>query len=536
MTPPPDITIGIAALSLLACLSPLLTLSYLWQLKEWRWDRLREHLQREGIFRTLFGWTRPLIVALYVAWWIVVAFLERTASNEHSFALLGYFALSVYLTPVLLGLLTVVQFVRHAQRIPKWTQKSLAVTLGAGLLDAATIAVLIWTSSLPLIPFLVLLQPVAIVLSWLAFSPIDRILKHRIIQKATVLRAQRDMMVIGITGSVGKTTTKELLAHLLADRQPLVTPAHVNTEMGVAQWLTKQLQKPQVTDKSAPRILIIEMGAYAKGEIKNLCSIVQPTMGVITYIGSQHLALFGSQQALIDAKSELLEALPETGHAFLNGDCAPCRLMKSRCKCPATIVGTAGHDDLQALAVNVLDTGIGFHVNKTSFDVPIHGAHNVTNVLLAVAVGQHLGMTLPEMKERLKTFAPPKSTFDVRTAHGVLILDDTHNASEASFQAAIEWARVQPESHKVLLTSGIIELGSKDEARIHHELGASAAPIFDEVFFLNPSLAKPFAKGFGKRVTVVGKNTAINRLPPKTLLICVGRMPKSTIDRFVPVS
>jgi len=267
------------------------------------------------------------------------------------------------------------------------------------------------------------------------------------------------------------------------------------------------------------------------GEIALLCSIVQPTIGVVTYVGSQHIALFGSQEALCRAKGELIAMLPGTGHAFLNADNARCSALAARAQCPVTTVGTGGRADIEAFEVEETTRGIRFRVEDTTYDVPIHGTHNVTNVLLAIAVAQSLGRAPQEIALRLQSFKPPAHTFDVRTECDVTILDDTHNASPASFEAAIQWARSQPAEQRVLLTSGLIELGEEQD-RTHMELGTMAAPVFDRVIFLSGQSAKPFRSGFGREVELLsGRTTPV---PPSALLVCIGRMSEETVRRLLP--
>ena len=493
-------------LALLACLSPLLTFSRLWQLKEWRWDRLREHIKEDGGLRPLFGLIRPLILGL--------------------FGFLGLFRILPswpLWTLSALAALTIIQIGARRQPFPVWTQKAKALVATALIIDAAVSYWLQATSWLVLLP---LLQPFALALAWMIWRPVDQFLKQRILRRAAKLRAAfPDLRVIGITGSVGKTTTKELLAHILADKKPLVTPEHVNTEMGVAQWLIKELAIHN------SQFAIVEMGAYRRGEIALLCRITKPSLGVLTHIGTQHVGLFGSPEQLRDAKAELIEALPEDGRAFLNGDNARCREVASRARCPVTLVGTGGHLDMEAFDIEETAAGIRFRVEQTVFDVPLHGTHNVTNVLLALAVGRHLGLTLPAMAERLRKFTATPKTFHVRHERGVTILDDTHNASEASMQAAITWAKLQPAIRKILVTPGLIEMGSLG-LTVHRELGQLAMQSFDEAVFMNKKSAQQFAQGFKKKVTLFSKETP--RIPAGTLLVCSGRMPPSVIERLLP--
>lgn len=458
---------------------------------------------------------RPAIAAIFA--WI---FLWRLLPLEQW----------VLLFLVILAGLSLVQFGLKKQRLPIPTQKALVLVATSLLLTS--IVSFVMTLHLNrlganvLLPFLGLLQPFFLALSWILWRPVDFLLKKRVLDRARTMRSrEEDLTVIGVTGSVGKTTTKELLAHVLANLPALATPAHVNSEMGVARWLIDVLSKPD-----HPRVLIVEMGAYREGEIALLSAIAQQTIGVVTHVGSQHLALFGSEEALFRGKSELITNLPESGHAFLNGDNAPARRMRELAPCPVTIVGTGGSCDLEAFDVEETATGIRFRVDGRIFSLPLHGTHNVTNVLLAIAVARHLGMTDDATAQRLKTFVPPQHTFSVRREREIMILDDTHNSGAASFRAAIAWARTQPFEVKTLLASGLIELGDQYEP-IHRELGALSAHVFQRAIFLDEESARFFREGFGKPVEVIRKE--IGPIAPGSLLVCIGRMRSSVINRLL---
>ena len=501
----PSILLG---LTLLATLSPLLTFAHLWQVKEWRWDRLREHLWSEGYVRQIIGTLRPLLFVLFGALYLVEALPKESWPAS---LLIAFLALSV------------VQVIMHRQPSPVWTQKAVALCATALIIIFAA-ALVMDPVTLPILPLLAFL---ALIVAWTLWWPIDRALKRRVFARASATRYRFDSLtVIGITGSVGKSTTKELLACVLADRHPLTTPAYVNTEMGVAQWITQEL--PRHPD---PTILIVEMGAYRRGEIRLLASVIRPTVGIITFIGSQHIGLFGSQETLSQAKAELLESLPADGHAFLNADCSLCLKLKDRCKCPLTVVGTGGPADLEAYEIEETTGGIRFRAGSVLFQLPLHGTHNVTNVLLAIAVAESLGMQREAIAKKLATFSPMHHTFSVREDHGVTILDDTHNASPTSVEAAIAWTRGQPAESKILLFSGLIELGEELD-RTHEELGSLAAPTFQRVIFLNHRSARPFTKGFGRSVEILSKIS--QKVTPGSLLVCVGRIPQATIARLLP--
>ncbi|MBI4129278.1 hypothetical protein HY464_01135, partial [Candidatus Peregrinibacteria bacterium] len=297
-------------LTLAASLSPLLTFAHLWQLKEWRWDRLREHLRTEGYIRQLFGITRPAILGLGLV-----------ATQLSAFS----FQLSASIILIAFTLLNTAQILLKKQPYPVWTRKAVTLVGTSLLLTGIAAQFSIFHSASSSWPrgnfqfsiFLPLLQPLILALALTLLFPIDHLLKQRILRHAKTLRIRfPNLTVIGITGSAGKTTTKELLAHILGP-EAIATPEHVNMELGVARWLLKNLQP---TTYNLQPVLIVEMGAYREGEIATLCSVAQPTMGIITSIGTQHIGLFGSQKAIAEAKGELFAALPKNGNAFINID------------------------------------------------------------------------------------------------------------------------------------------------------------------------------------------------------------------------
>ncbi len=412
------------------------------------------------------------------------------------------------------------------QKFPVRTQKAIALVAGALVLDLLAAILLSgiapeWTATL------VVLQAPVLGLAWLAFSPVDRLLKQRVLTAgATARRRMGHVPVIAVAGSVGKTTTKELLTHLLQDLQPLATPAHVNTEMGVAAWLSR-IER----EGGKPGVLIVEMGAYRKGEIALLCRIAQPTSGILTALGSDHLALFGSEQAIIDANAEMLDALPPNGWAVVNGDSTGARAAAHSVRCPVTITGT--ESDAQPRAINLQETpnGLRFQMNGADVFVPLHGLHMIENVMLAVAAARNLGVSEARIVELLASFRTTQNTFAVRTQRGVTVLDDTYNISPLSFRAALTWAGGRPERPRVLVTAGLLETGVEEE-RFLRELGALAADSVERVIFLTDRGRETFAQAYGKPVELL--SSATTTVHAGALLLCVGRMNPSTITRLLP--
>lgn len=518
-------------LTVLASLSPVLTFARLWQIKEWRCDRLREHMRENGWWRQLFGWTRPMIVILYLALLCTVYFVLSLLGFGGQLLALGLETKLQWLEAVTLGVLTlfsVLQSVTGRQRTPVWTRKAIIITaLSLGLLlITSLVGLAIESHVLPILP---LLAPLFVGAAWMIFLPIDKMMKQRILKRAEALRVSHpNLRIIGITGSVGKTTVKEMLSHILKDTGALTTPERVNTEMGVAAWMTKILSSEPADSN---RLLIIEMGAYRTGEIGLLCRITKPQYGIITYVGNQHLSLFGSRAAIIKGKGELFASLPKNGRAFGNSDNDAFDALKKKCVCPLTAVGTGQHADIVATDIEETPTGIQFRALDTSFRIPVAGTHNVTGALLAIAVAKEMGMKPQDIAPKLQSFKRMSRTFELKTVDDVTVLDDTYNSSPDSVRAAIEWARKQPHDKKILVLEGIIELGDA-EARIHTELAALAAPVFTEAYAAHPRFLSYLKEGgFGDRAKMAEKS--LQKAEKGSLVVLVGRLAPKVTVRFI---
>jgi UDP-N-acetylmuramyl pentapeptide synthase len=546
-------------LTLTASASPVLTLARLWQVKEWRWDRLLEHLRREGFIRSLWGLTRPiiLIVAIITATPILLSALGTR--NIIGFDMSEI--VTIFL--IVLSLMWIMQEITRKQRAPVWSVKTACIILLALLMTELVGLWLLTSNQTTLVPniggqaffhflyrsgarsfsyfgsprrlfgllILPYLQPVLLAIAWALFAPIDTAMKRRVMERARTVREKfPNLTVIGVTGSVGKTTTKELLACALSDLHPLVTPAYVNSEIGVARWLIAQEDS---LSKGETQTLIVELGAYRMGEIARMCRFVQPTIGVVTAVTAQHVALFGSLENVQKAKAELVESLPNNGNAFLNGDNERVRSMAHCTKAPVCMVGTGGTADVEAFDIEETMDGIRFRSQDTVFNIPLHGTHNVVNVLLALCVGTHLGLSLARIRALLSTFRPLSGTFSVRSERGVRIMDDTHNSSAASVKAAIAWARNQPEEKKVLVMSGLIEMGEL-QAPAEREIGGLASVVFHRIIVLDSLSARNVQEG--SVIAVEKMDVMTSSVQPGTLLVCCGRMPKQIIPHLLPRS
>lgn len=521
-------------LTIIGCISPLLTFLALFQQKEWRLDRLAEYIRHEGAMQQLFGRVRPTLSGLMFLTVAIGITLVLTATSKGGL-IVAFNALSLlhlaWLT--VFAILSAVQLVMRRQRTPVWTMKAKMI----GGVAFLFLCVVTYTTAPLLIvaPLLFLLQPVIGIAAWYSLLPADQYLKKRYFAKAESIRhTWGNATVIGIAGSVGKTTTKELLTHVLQDLHPFATPEHVNTEMGVAQWMAA-LDGSGNTQHEAQhaKIFIIEMGAYRKGEIALMCRFVKPTIGIMTALGSDHLALFGSEETIINANAELLHSLPQSGHAFLYADSPEVRSVIPTLNCHVTLAGTDETADVRADAIDETDMGLRLTLQGQTCVVPLHGMHNIGNILLAVGVAKHLGIEMKRICELLSTFRPLSHTFHVHHEQGVLLVDDTYNSSRLSIRAALHWAKTRKERPRILLLSGLLETGSQKDIFLQ-ELGAQAKDSVERVIFLTRSGSVAFSEGFEQDVEILSAKT--NRLSTGSLLLCLGRMPPSAIQKLLPQS
>lgn len=513
-------------LTIVGCLSPLLTFLALFQQKEWRLDRLMEHLEREGFAFQLWGRIRPILAGLlFLTDTFGIGMVVGAESKEALIRVFGVISILHLGWLIVFALLSIAQIFLRKQRMPVWTNKALMMTATAFLLLFFFVEL-----TAPLLIFAavaLLIQPAIAILAWVILLPVDRHLKAKTYTRAQEIREElKDAIVIGIAGSVGKTTTKELIKHLLTDLHPIATPAHVNTEMGVAQWMA---QLP-VTGDRLP-VFIVEMGAYKKGEIALMCSFVQPTIGVMTALGSDHVALFGSEEAIVEGNAELLHALPQSGHAFLYADNNAVQSLVPGLNCHVTLAGQHTDADIRADKVEETDTGLRLSIHGLSSTIRLHGLHNIGNILLAVAIAKHLHISDARIHELLESFEPLAHTFTVRTENGVKVVDDTYNSSRLSIRAALDWASTQKERPRIVLMSGLLETGDQEDVFLK-ELGAVAKDSVERVIFTSDTGRKAFEAAYGKPIEILSKNT--NSAASGSLLLCLGRMPVSSIQKLLP--
>lgn len=296
-------------------------------------------------------------------------------------------------------------------------------------------------------------------------------------------RKKMNVEVIGITGSVGKSTTKEVVAEVLSQRyHTLKNKGNLNNEIGLPLTLLSLTEQHERA--------VLEMGFYVPGEIKFLCGLASPRIGVVTNIGTVHASRAGSQEDIAQGKSELVQALPEDGYAILNYDDLLVRKMAEQTQAQVFFYGMENDVDLWADNVESLGLeGIRFllHYRQEKnrpaevlqLRVPLIGRHSVQTVLRATAVGLVDGLMWQEIVSGLRSASNELRLLAVRTQNGALILDDTYNASPESMLAALNLLN-DLGGRKVAVLGDMLELGQYEQ-RGHEMVGIRAAEVVDEL-------------------------------------------------------
>jgi UDP-N-acetylmuramoyl-tripeptide--D-alanyl-D-alanine ligase len=303
---------------------------------------------------------------------------------------------------------------------------------------------------------------------------------------ARLWRRRLNLRVVGITGSVGKSTTKELTAEVLSQRyRTLKNQGNLNNEIGLPLTILKLTPEHERA--------VLEMGFYLPGEISFLCDLAQPQVGVITNVGTVHAERAGSQEAIARGKAELARALPPApeGVAVLNYDDPWVREMARETRAAVLFYGLDERADLWAdrIAGQGLE-GISFRLHyrheTLHLRVPLIGQHSVHTALRAAAVGLVEGLTWQEIVGGLRTGKAQLRLVAVRSESGALILDDTYNASPESTLAALNLlddldpAKSGVEGRKVAVLGDMLELGPYEQ-RGHAMVGVRAAEVADEL-------------------------------------------------------
>ena len=465
---------------------------YVWQLKEYRFDRLRDYgstLSGKKFFRGKRVLQKPLL--------FLILFLFLPINFESlAIALVAVLAIDL--------LYNVRSLTKRQLQYPELTTKA----AGLIILSLTAEGVLLFTFLNSHLIFIVL------ALRWLIISIITiaaklptwfakliylKIAGHKLLKF-------NYLTVIGVTGSYGKTTVKNFLAQVLSEKYKVImTPENINTEIGVARFILKN-------NFSDYNIFVVEMGTYKIGEIAALCRLVKPKIGILTAISDQHLSLLGSIKNTQTAKYELLRSLPADGLAITNSDNPYCREFLPELKCRVNTFGLLNEFNPDCLIKEIIShereinfTAVIKNNGQLNISAPVIGTHNSLNIAPVILAAKFLNLTGQEIIKACGGLKLPDKVLQTRAYGRSLILVDSYNANPQGFLAALDVLAGYHGRRKIVITRGILELGQSSQSW-HETIGKKIGQVAEELIIISEDNAAPLKKGAGGIKTIVETN------------------------------
>ncbi|MCU5394712.1 UDP-N-acetylmuramoyl-tripeptide--D-alanyl-D-alanine ligase [Bacillus toyonensis] len=307
-------------------------------------------------------------------------------------------------------------------------------------------------------------------------------------------RDQLDVKVIGVTGSNGKTSTKDIVTSLLATKFKVQkTEGNFNNHIGLPLTILNLEENTEVA--------VLEMGMSSRGEIEFLSKLARPNAAIITNIGEAHLMDLGSREAIAEAKLEIVAGLQEGGVFVYNGDepLLTNRVPEMNLATETVTFGDARANDYYPTTVTLQATGTHFKMNREeniSFYIPVLGKHNVYNTLASMAIAKHFGVTWEEMKQGLVTLQMTGMRMEiVKKDSGLTVINDAYNASPTAMEAAFHLMNgLDGFSQKIVVLGDMLELGDQ-EVQFHYEVGKLIDPAKISYVFTYGRLGAQIAEG-----------------------------------------
>lgn len=463
--------------------------TYLWQLKEYHLKRFIDHFrtgQGKKIFLNGFFGLKIIVLVLLI-------FGARLSVPI-------YFL--VFLIFLIEFLKTGIEILRKRLLKPVITAKSLLIMIVSLVvligLVAFTPLKINFSKALIILLLLDIFSFVVISIFVMCLWPVTKIFQKRLLFKAKkIIDSKKDLTVIAITGSYGKTTTKEILYAILSEKfKTLKTKEHINAEVGIAKTIIDELNNQE--------IFIVETGAYERGKIKEVCQMVKPKIGILTGINQQHLATFGSQENIIKGKFELIQTLPQDGIGFLNIDNEFIRKEVGESTFDVrrlVFVGNEKKEFANVWAENLTTEKERFLFtlkNKEGialdFTINMTGSHNITNALLAIVVSHHLGIDYPEIARILARTQFLQKAIEVKKGkNGLTIIDSSYSANPDGVMSALDYLSLW-HNKRILVMPSLIELGSSSKD-IHFLIGQKIAQICDLAIIIKDDQFKAIQEG-----------------------------------------
>ena len=329
-----------------------------------------------------------------------------------------------------------------------------------------------------------LLSNIIMLLANIVNTPIEKAInRHYYNDAKRIIQSNKGLIVIGVTGSFGKTSTKNYLAGVLAQKyNVLVTPGNFNTLLGVIRTIREHLRPYH-------QVFIVEMGAKQANDIKEICDLVHPTIGIVTAVGEMHLETFKTVENIQNTKFELINSLPADGLGVINNDSPyissykgitrPCKLIR---------YAVEADGDYKATDVRYSASGVSFTLNSgEQFNSRLLGAGNLLNILAATAVADHLGVPVNKQKNAIARLQPVEHRLSMKVSNGITVLDDAYNSNPQGAKMALGVLKgftVSQGNKRIVITPGFVEMGTR-QAQANKELGRTIAVSCDYAIVVN---------------------------------------------------
>ena len=372
-----------------------------------------------------------------------------------------------------------------------------AAILTAAVIGAALVFIPVYAHAVALA---LLVMPIIMLAANLVNKPLEAAIARWYYNDAKrILRSMPNLTIIGVTGSFGKTSTKHYLYRILSERyNVLMTPGNFNTTLGVIRTVREHL-------KPHHQIFIVEMGAKQVGDIKEICDLVHPTIGVVTAVGEMHLETFGSVENVLRTKFELIDSLPADGLGVVNLDSEAIAAAKLTYPCRMVGYGVetekAGY---RAEQINYTPAQTTFSVKsgttlREEYSTHLAGRGNILNLLAAVAVADALQVPEALQKRAMRQIEQIEHRLSIkRTAGGITIIDDAYNSNPAGAKMALEVLRdFNTGGRKIVVTPGFVEMGDS-QYRNNKALGVNIAAAADIAIVVNRVNRDAIVEGLGE--------------------------------------
>lgn len=417
---------------------------------------------------------------------VTVALFDSYINDQSYFA---YFGLIFYFTFTIVFIVNMYHVPQKTPLVQTYRMTRLCIVLGLLMAGITFCLIYVTTEFIPFVRFssiaiTPLLLPITVPIAHGILVPFENLNSLRYVRWAKrKLKKMPNLIKIGITGSYGKTSTKYILNTILSQNYSVcISPHSFNTPMGITKVVLDYL-------KPNNDVLIVEMGAKQVGDIKYLCDIVKPQYGILTSVGSQHLATFETLENISKTKNELIQSLPEEGFAVFNGNNGKCMELFEKCKNKKCFTSTENNSAFaSAKNVKISSSGITFTLiidgGEVECKTKLLGEHNLENILMSAALAYNLGLSLEQIRIGISKLKPVNHRLELKKENGISILDDAYNSNVEGSLCALKVLDLFEGGKKFVVTPGLVELGSKEKEE-NVNFGKNLAKHADCVIIVN---------------------------------------------------